>query len=236
MSTVITWGLLLASVAWTHPPAPLPPVLPDGGACVSAGPSDLPEWSVGGLVEYGHASPVLAKAARGRACEPDWIYWAPERRLRIADFWGHTGPRGLAAEASTGITSRSSGSYAEPTFRLDIRAYFEPCGSWIRDRDRDARTLAHEQVHFDITELFARRLARRYLEAIDSHATFQREHTRIYDAVWAESRAMQARYDTEVYADPYEQSRWIAQVATLLAAEAPVPEGGLQLPMRASRR
>jgi hypothetical protein len=39
-----------------------------------------------------------------------------------------------------------------------IRAYFEKNESWVKEEARTNYRLAHEQLHFDVTELHARKL------------------------------------------------------------------------------
>ena len=169
-------------------------------------------------------------------CRTANIRWSEHQPLRITDFQGPTRSRGLAAEASTGIETRSSGNLAEPTFHVDIWTYFEPCKSWMGSNERNAYTLAHEQLHFDITELFARRLALRYRAEISSYPQFERHHERLYNEVWDECRAMQAQYDQEVYGKPAAQQRWIKQIADQLAATPALPAEGFQLPTATPQR
>lgn len=165
-------------------------------------------------------SPVLAPAVPATSdtapCRAEKITWTPDRRLRIQDFRSELRVQGLSAEASTGIGAKSSAEADQRHFRITIESFFEPCQSWMRDEERNVVTLAHEQVHFDITELHARRLAARYVAEVRDHETFMRVHTRFYDEVWAEVRAMQHAYDSEVYGDAEAQARWIREVAQQL--------------------
>ena len=160
-------------------------------------------------------APVLATAAPS-ACSAEEITWSRERPLRIRDFRGADRVAGLSAEASTGIGAKSSAEPDRRHFRITIRSFFDPCASWMRESARDDYTLAHEQLHFDITELHARKLAARYVAEVRDHATFMRVHSRFYEDAWAESRAMQQRYDGEVYGDEEAQARWIREVAAAL--------------------
>ncbi len=86
----------------------------------------------------------------------------------------------------------------------------------MRPEERNPYTLGHEQVHFDITELHARELARRYRDEVRNAKDFMRVHQRFYEEVWKRSRAMQQRYDREVYNDPEAQVRWQIDIARRL--------------------
>ena len=169
-------------------------------------------------------------------CRTERVLWRPDRRLRVRDFQGPLGARAHAAEANTGIATRSYAGANPRTFRLEATTFFDPCKSWFREQPRAAEraaTLAHEQLHFDISELYARRLVRRYATEIRDHADFLRRHQRIYDEVWAESRAMQDAYDAAVYADEARQAEWDARVAAGLRELADYAAKEAELPMRA---
>ena len=102
----------------------------------------------------------------------------------------------------------------------------------MRASERNAYTLAHEQLHFDITELHARRLAARYVAEVTDHAGFTRVHSRFYEEAWAASRAMQRRYDGEVYGDEAAQARWAREVRAALRALGAYAEKVVVLPIR----
>lgn len=48
-------------------------------------------------------------------------------------------------------------SSSESRIEYVVNAIMDPARSWLADPD-DSNTLAHEQAHFDITEIYARRL------------------------------------------------------------------------------
>lgn len=136
--------------------------------------------------------------------------------MRIRDFRGGERVPGLSAEANTGIGVKSAGEPGGRDFRITITSFFDPCGSWMRESERNDYTLDHEQLHFDITELHARKLVARYVAEVGNHAAFMRVHNQFYEDAWAEARAMQQRYDGEVYGDREAQARWAREVAQLL--------------------
>ncbi|NJW51684.1 hypothetical protein [Salinimicrobium oceani] len=55
---------------------------------------------------------------------------------------------------------------AETEFLYEVAAFFFPEKSWVKNGKGSAQLLVHEQLHFDITELHARKL-RRAMEAFD---------------------------------------------------------------------
>ena len=175
--------------------------------------------------------PVLAQAPP-TACAAPQIDWSPGRRLRIRDFRSPERVPGLSAEANTGIGARSSGEPGGQRFRITVTSFFDPCGSWMREGERNDYTLAHEQLHFDITELHARKLAARYVAEVGDHASFMRVHSQFYEDAWAAARAMQVEYDSEVYGDREAQARWGREVAAALAEYEAYASKVVVLPLR----
>ncbi|WEK34899.1 MAG: hypothetical protein P0Y53_20620 [Candidatus Pseudobacter hemicellulosilyticus] len=98
------------------------------------------------------------------------IKWSPGRKLTHADFkqalrdssllFRH---KKIAVEAYSKV-----GIVYEPVMkgkRLEILVYaaFDPAGSWI-SREAGPSTLQHEQAHFDIAEIYARKLSAAMLD------------------------------------------------------------------------
>lgn len=184
-------------------------------------------------------APLLLTAALATApcppCDAERITWTPDVELTVADFRGPLGGDRNAAEANTGIkTSSRAGAHAD-SFVVEATTFFDPCASWFRQGRgwaTDSATLAHERIHFDLTEVYARRLMRRYAEDVGSHAEFLGRHERLYEQTWAELQAAHRRFDTEVYADEALTPQWRARVSKLLDEVSAYAEKRVTLPMR----
>jgi hypothetical protein len=137
--------------------------------------------------------------------------------LSWADFKGIP-ERATDKDALTESGISFSWSCDNRGFRAQAYAMFVPSKSWVKTRT--TVLLAHEQTHFDITEIHARKL-RKYFgemrnpcylgkEGINEAA---RRHLR-------ENRAMQEAYDRETNHSlrEGEQKRWEAKVQAELAA------------------
>ncbi len=89
---------------------------------------------------------------------PDVIYWNGNERLSWADFEGN--PRWDYSDISA-LTSSGIIHYAgckEGKIIYKVKAYFEKKESWVKQEALTQHHLEHEQLHFDITELNARKL------------------------------------------------------------------------------
>lgn len=89
---------------------------------------------------------------------PDTIYWSENDRLEWDDFEGK--PRhdyqGVSALTSSGIVHYKGCKDGKINYK--VRAYFEKEESWVKEEAMTTHHLIHEQIHFDITELYARKL------------------------------------------------------------------------------
>ena len=185
-----------------------------------------------GLAPVGQPTLPYSPSDGDVACRAKEVPWSEARPLRVRDFRSEERVRGLSAEAATGIGARSAAEPDNRHFRITITSFFDPCDSWMREEERNDYTLAHEQLHFDITELHARKLAARYVREVRDHGDFLRVHQRYYDEAWAASRAMQVKYDSEVYGDREAQERWGREVAAALAEYEAYAEKVVVLPIR----
>lgn len=160
--------------------------------------------------------------ATGAVCaaapaQPSPLPWSPDRRLQWADFLGLPQPDAAAAAQTVfELQTRSSCETGARTFRVTTQ--FLPDQSWSRPDKRADATLAHEQAHFDLGEVTARRL-RQALEALrlpcdapdagflSVVAQFQQE-----DAAQQRSYDRQTMYGTDVEA----QRTWERRIALWL--------------------
>lgn len=84
----------------------------------------------------------------------------PARKLTWSDFKGTPSLRGpSAAVAFTSFAYEGSSLLRKDTLQitLTLQVFFIRSASWVRAGNMDSYSLAHEQLHFDITYLVARR-------------------------------------------------------------------------------
>lgn len=129
-----------------------------------------------------------------------FMNWDPNYRLEWSDFKGEaiTGTQ-VAAVTSSGITfGFSSKKTARKLVSFDyyVISHFYPNQSWyIKDRANKV-ILEHERLHFDITELYARKFRQR-IENTKFTVNIDREMKQLHDGINAELKAYQERYDDE---------------------------------------
>lgn len=131
--------------------------------------------------------------------EDEKIPWSADRRLSWEDFKGVPNPADdFVASTNSGISFsfsyKESKGHKELTYQ--VLSNFYPDLSWrLPDMDSEY-ILQHEQTHFDISELFARKL-RKSLAEIEDEPNFQELAKERYHQMESERREMQLQYDQE---------------------------------------
>ena len=165
---------------------------------------------------------LLLLILSGSLCQDsDAIPWEAHRKLNWTDFKG-TPPNAkkVAATTASGISYSYQTGGAPGRYRLDydVTAFFYPHKSWYHRELCDSVVLSHEQLHFDITELYARRM-RRLLGGKTFGPDVKSEVRRIFKRLNKELSEFQARYDreTDFSRDREAQSQWNAEIARKLS-------------------
>ncbi|MCK0161981.1 DUF922 domain-containing protein [Allomuricauda sp. F6463D] len=127
------------------------------------------------------------------------VLWEKSKRLTWADFKGKVPPAAeSAAITASGISYSYSANLLHHEVHLDfeVNAYFYPNESWYRPELCNDNILAHEQLHFDITELFARKM-REKLRRTSFSDDVKSEVRKIYKDILVELQKYQEQYDWE---------------------------------------
>lgn len=143
----------------------------------------------------------------------DCIVWRADRPLTWSDFKGRpsaSSPNKAMTDSGISIAFNCDGGIPE----VILGCYFKPGTSWTKTTDSD-RLLAHEQLHFDITELFTRKLRKQLAQLGTDCQLIHKEIGRLYDRNYEAYAAFQAKYDKETRHSILEdeQLRWEKLVA-----------------------
>lgn len=153
--------------------------------------------------------------------QPDGLKrWSEEAPLLWSDFKGlpDAADTPYAAITYAGLDLDVSEVSFSGLVTFKVRAVFDCRRSWAHPARKDAAVLAHEQLHFDIAEIFARRLERKlsYLQLrvrdkakakqllaqyqraqLKEQARFDRESmhglNRAYEAAWRQKADIELR-------------------------------------------
>lgn len=151
------------------------------------------------------------------------IEWSADRKLTWDDFKGvpdlQNYPDALALTNSgfgyeSGINMFKEG-------KVFVQSTFNTRGSWVLSEGRTDYILKHEQIHFDITEIYSRKLRKEFADANIKNTDVNRAKI-IFDKVFMEMQKRQEKYDRETArGDKKEtQENWEAIVEIELAKYA----------------
>lgn len=139
-------------------------------------------------------SVILAVTAIGQSRDEELISWSAYKKLTWADYKGTPRPESDAV-ASTATYLGIEYSFNNKGFGYKITCTFSKNRSW--GSHKTDYVLAHEQGHFDIAEIFARKLNWRMSEYRFNKNSFKTDLKKIYDEITRAKEAMQNEYDKE---------------------------------------
>lgn len=141
--------------------------------------------------------PQPAPAAKPTPVPP--IPWSATRRLTVADFLGRPGPSDRLA-SSTFSDLKANAACRDFVFSATVTATFDPNTSWFQSpKTASEALLRHEQLHFDITEVYARLMRQKLVlfAAKADCAKLQPAFNNVTKGVYAAWDNEQNRYDQE---------------------------------------
>jgi hypothetical protein len=150
----------------------------------------------------------------------DTLQWSSYYRLTTDDFMGVPDKNSNhAAITATGILYYINYS-ADNSLVVNTEAVFYKKFSWFnRDLISDYfYALKHEQGHFDIAEIFARRLRVALYRFLQDPANKDVDVQNVFDEIMAEEKAMQQLYDKETQnsTNARKQYEWDRKIYNLL--------------------
>ena len=154
--------------------------------------------------------------------ETESIVWQVGRQLNWSDFKGT--PEGKVYEAARSqfkIEFRYTGKTENNglVLQFHVSALFIPQDSWFVEEKKSNELLIHEQLHFDITELFARKMRQEFKSAHISNDNYKVEIQAIYDNIMKEMKAYRSLYNDETFfgANLNKQLEWNSKVRREMA-------------------
>jgi len=125
----------------------------------------------------------------------DTIYWRSDSKLRWEDFQGIPDSNSKYSAVSNPVIKYKL-SANEDTFNIKVLCFFVKTKSWSKFKNSDT-LLLHEQGHFDIAELFARKLRKAFSEYKFNYQTIGVDVEKIFAHSKMERTKMDLLYDKE---------------------------------------
>lgn len=143
--------------------------------------------------------------------DKDTILWSSKKKLTWQDFKGI--PDTLNSIMLAGTCSDINFEYKSSNNLVTdykVECTFIKSKSWtITD---DAQILAHEQLHFDISELYARKIRKAFDSLKIKKNNFIENYTIIYESNIIKRNDLNKLYDSQVYGNNILQQRWIKKI------------------------
>jgi hypothetical protein len=159
--------------------------------------------------------------AEKKKADDDYIPWTPSYRLNWTDFMcaPQHNSNDVVASTSTALGLAYQIRNGKLTYQITCR--FSKNKSW--GLVKTPYILQHEQGHFDITEIFARKLYQVLSHYQLNRPTFQADINTIYDTLMQAKEAFQQAYDAETdhSRNKRHQQEWLERINQLLTDTQP---------------
>jgi len=178
------------------------------------------------LVGAAHVSAQSRRVPSAVASEgtPSVRAWSATERLSWDEYRGPAPIAGSEAARTVYLLQYESRCHGRE-FTFDVTAVFVPDQSWVKGEilaspRENVRVLQHEQTHFDLTEVYARRMRKYFAELYDPCGQSDEALDASINRFVREEAAAQQRYDqeTENGLRAGSQRSWGDRVVDMLAA------------------
>ena len=147
-----------------------------------------------------HLIIIVVVFSLGKSPTEYTIAWDASRKLTWNDFKAAPDlDSNAAALTASGLTFGYSVKTADKRIvnvKTTVEAHFYPNKSWYIKDKGDSHILKHEQLHFDITELYARKF-REQLSHLPIHRTITKQMDKMHLDINEALNETQKRYDKE---------------------------------------
>jgi len=150
---------------------------------------------------------------------PHSIEWKAGEKLTWKDFQGKPN-RATHFHALTDSGIGYSSKFENNVYSCEVRCYFDKKGSWYKKDKASDHLLQHEQLHFDLAELYTRKIRKAFATTTVSLRSNSNKLGKIYTKITKEHKKRQMKYDSETdhSKNKEAQARWVKTVAKEIAA------------------
>ena len=158
---------------------------------------------------------VIPSALFAQSQDEEVLEWNASQPLSWTDYKAAPNPESDAVASTTTYLSINY-TITSSSFNYKIYSRFSKTRSW--GLHKTAYILSHEQGHFDIAEVFARKLYKKMSEYKFNRRTYQKDLKKIYDEVTDEKEEIQNSYDEETNhsINRKKQAEWLRKIEEML--------------------
>lgn len=175
--------------------------------------------SVGGMTNYYTISRVFSKptgyTTEHDKNEQDKIYWSKNKKITWDDIKGTPDPAsslGAVTYCSIGYSAKLK----KDSLNIIVTCFFNKQKSWVKPDQKTTALLKHEQGHFDLNEIYSRKLRKMLSEYKFDKASVKKDIQILYERSWKECYAQQEAYDreTENSRNSAKQQEWDNKISS----------------------
>jgi hypothetical protein len=139
-----------------------------------------------------------------------YILWNDSTGLTWDDFLGKAPVNTSLAAMTYTQLSLNPFEYNPPECKISIQAMFDKNKSWVKEKSKTDYLLGHEQLHFDIAELYARKLRKGIKNGVFSSKKLQSQLSDLFHKYNTELSEYESEYDKETNHSKIEekQKKW----------------------------
>ena len=142
----------------------------------------------------------LSSPLIGQEQSDQLLTWQQDRRLIWPDFQGEPDEESDFRAMTNWQLSydfQLSKAKGEINSRFNVYAFFDHQKSWVKEGNGSDELLQHEQLHFDIAELFARKLRKQFAIYSFKSENYQEELIQLFDAGLDSCNQVHNQYDLD---------------------------------------
>jgi hypothetical protein len=160
---------------------------------------------------------LIACAAAAQTTVDARLEWNEYYKLSWDDFQGIPSTESHG-DAATSVQIKAKPFYIKDEIHYDVYAYFNRQKSWKREQTPDL--LQHEQLHFDIAELYARKIRQEIMRLKSLNVNDVDRMNSAVRLLLEESNRVDIQYDAETLhgSFPKKQKYWSDKVKSDLEA------------------
>ena len=149
--------------------------------------------------------------------EEQKIPWQENRPLVWEDFKAPVN-QGSPYKALTNSGITYGFDYENNELKYTVNCFYDPFSSWVKEDGKTDDLLVHEQGHFNITELYARKIRKKFSETKFTSDNVVNLSESIFKDLMKASIIMQRLYDTETdhNKNVSEQQKWNKKISAEL--------------------
>ena len=155
---------------------------------------------------------LLFTTATGAAFSQDTIYWQPDYELNWNDFKS-TPDDNIPFTALSSLQISYSLSCEEDSFEYSVNCIFKKNRSWVKEKTLNL--LTHERLHFDIAEIYARKLRKFFKNYKYDQDKVTDDTVEFYEKLMREFALTSRQYDieTDYSGKMSKQDQWRKKIA-----------------------